>query len=363
MMSRNIRIAMLMATVVVLWMVSGLWVSSDKDPAAEQDESKAVNLTQVQAGWYVEKTYRPVLEVQAATVAHRDVVVKAQLAGNIVAVLADRGAFIRSGETICEVDTEDRSSIHRSAQAAVSRAEIEHRGVLSLDKSGFQSDLAIARSSAELEAARAQLAGAREALDNLRVVAPFDGILEEHFVEPGDYVSPGAPCGRVVELDPMRVKAHVSEANIHALTLGQRAKFVDSHGRQHLASITYLGRTSDPTLRTYRVEVEISNPNLALRSGMSGSLVIDGSEVSAQLIPGAMLLLDDAGATVVKTLSEQNRVASKVVDIMGQSDKGIWVRGLPSRIALITVGQNYVVEGEHVAPRFDAESTSRLQPR
>ena len=64
-------------------------------------------------------------------------------------------------------------------------------------------------------------------------------------------------------------------------------------------------------------------------------------------MPASSILLSDNGNTIVKVVNS-GIVNSKEVSVLGESESGFWVSGLPSEISVITVGQNYVVTGDHV---------------
>ena len=339
-----------MALVVALWFSSALWWPDDPPPAV--DASTQAGLTQIQARWYQRQPHYPVYTVSATTQPNRRVDIKAQAAGMISKVAVLRGATVAAGDLICKLDDQGRHAALRAAQAAVERADLEHRGVVSLKRGGFQSDLAIARALAELQAARSALAVARNTVDHLRMVAPFAGIVEERALELGDYVRPGQLCATLVELDPLRVVAQVAAANINQLRIGQSGQFGLSSDDKYPAIITYLAHTADTTTRTYRVEAQVANPTLALRAGLAGELEVALPSFAAQLIPAAVLQLDDAGRSMVKVLAEDDRVVNINVQIISGNASGVWVQGLPPRVALITVGQNYVIAGERVDAVF-----------
>ncbi len=302
--------------------------------------------------WVSEQVFNPSVQVQSKTKANRDVEVKAQISGRVVSVPARRGSKIAAGELICEVDQEDRHASNRSAKAAVQRAELEHAGALSLKERGVQSELAIARSLAGLESAKAQQKQTQRNVDNLRIVAPFDGVLENRPLEVGDYVQPGHLCGTVVELDPIRIVGQVSAADIGDIKRGQKARFIVSEDNIKDANITFLAHQADPVTRTFKLEAESENPGGLIRAGIAGTLVVDTEVVKAHLIPASVLLLDDEGDLLVKALAKGNLVSPVNVKNVGVSDDGIWVTGLPKRVALITMGQNYVEAGEEVEPVF-----------
>ena len=75
------------------------------------------------------------------------------------------------------------------------------------------------------------------------------------------------------------------------------------------------------------------------------------SEVPAHLIPPSALTLDDAGATGVKIVDQENTVRFAEVQIVGEDtgmNPGFWVTGLPTRANVIVLGQEIVFPGQQV---------------
>ncbi|OPZ77603.1 MAG: hypothetical protein BWY78_00943 [Alphaproteobacteria bacterium ADurb.Bin438] len=69
-------------------------------------------------------------------------------------------------------------------------------------------------------------------------------------------------------------------------------------------------------------------------------------EAKAHEINSSILTLNAVGEMGVKVVSSENKVEFYKVEILKEDDKGIWVFGLPEETRIITVGQEYVVEGE-----------------
>ena len=91
---------------------------------------------------------------------------------------------------------------------------------------------------------------------------------------------------------------------------------------------------------------------------MSGSLQIAAEPMSAHLIPSSLVLLDDAGHLVVRAVTDRGVISTLSVANVGESREGVWVTGLPDRVALVTVGQNYVTEAEQVSVSYRHSSGS-----
>jgi multidrug efflux system membrane fusion protein len=349
---------MILAVVIFAWLSSAIWWPDDSD--LPPGETEGAQLTQVEVTRLVEQSYQPLISVQAKTKANREVDIRAELSGQVLSLPVKRGGLVVTGETICELYPQDRLAANASARAAVARAELEYTGALSLKQKGVQSELAIARSLANLEAAKAHQQKTEYRVKKLRMLAPFSGVIEDRPLEIGDYAQVGQICATILELDPMLIIGQVAATDITKLRLGQRADFIHSEGTVDSALITYLASTTDPITQTFRVEAQIKNSSGILRAGIAGTLAAETRAVRAHLIPASVLLLDDNGDMMVKILSNGNQIQNMTVEQLGVDDNGIWVQGLPERTALITMGQNYVSAGENVTPVF-AEPAKKLR--
>ncbi|WP_454623691.1 HlyD family secretion protein [Bradyrhizobium cenepequi] len=92
--------------------------------------------------------------------------------------------------------------------------------------------------AADLDAAKAQLAAAKLKLGYTKIVAPFDGVVGERQVQPGDYVNIGTNLINVVPLPNVYVIANYKETQLTRVRAGQPVEImVDSfpnvklHGR------------------------------------------------------------------------------------------------------------------------------------
>jgi multidrug efflux system membrane fusion protein len=68
----------------------------------------------------------------------------------------------------------------------------------------------------------------------------------------------------------------------------------------------------------------------------------------AHRIPSGVITLDDNGVIGIRAVNEQQQVEFKRVILVDDTPDGLWVTGLPEKVMLITVGQDYVKEGQKV---------------
>ena len=70
-------------------------------------------------------------------------------------------------------------------------------------------------------------------------------------------------------------------------------------------------------------------------------------EVIAHLIPSYLISLNDEGDLGIKILID-DRVQFTEIQIVEDTIDGLWVTGLPKNVTIITVGQEYVINGQEV---------------
>jgi len=368
-MRKNLLSASLIAVFLSVWLLSGLLfgergaethstldqLSSNENAAAETPPARVrAQLSQAQ----LRTRY---LVLRGRTESKRTVEVKAEISGKVVSRPLERGTVVSRGDVLCELAIDDREASVAEAKAALNEATIEYEGSLKLKEQGLQSQTAIAGASARLEASRAQLRRMELNLERTRISAPFDGVVERLQMNVGDYAAPGAVCSTLIDLDPMLVTADVTEAEVNELSTGSAVTGTTSTGLQVNGNLTFIGKQSDPVTRTYPIEITVANSDYRLRSGLTATAQIALGEVSSHLVSPALFTLNDRGELGLRTVEEGNRVGFHSVTVIEDSAEGVWVTGLPASIALITVGQEYVLAGETIDPMYPPAGSTELQ--
>lgn len=274
--------------------------------------------------------------------------ISAEVDGAIVELLVENGQRVEQGALLARIEATQRQAAVSEAQALVKQREIEFDAASRLAQKGFQSEVRRAEAASQLEAARAALTQARFDLSKTRITAPFDGIVMGKAVELGDYVGTGDPIAGIVDLDPLLIVADVSEREVLSLEQGSlaRARLID--GTEVEGVISYIAPEADAVTRTFEIEIEVSDVDNRIKAGVTTEVFLPMRRMRAHLISPALLTLGDEGSVGVKLVNGSDEVRFVPVDILEDSAKGLWVAGLPERARLISVGQEFVVEGERV---------------
>jgi len=298
------------------------------------------------------------LQLRGRTEVEARVQVSAETAGIVREEAADAGVAVANGELLCRLDVGTREANILEARAALAEAEASFEATSRLVRRGFASEIKSRTDRRGLDAARAALARAELDLERTTIAAPIAGIIEERTARVGDYLQVGETCATIVRLDPLLVIAAVPERSVAALTVGQtvEARLVTNEVVE--GRLRFISPTADAATRTFRVEAEITNPDGLLRDGVTTDLVIPLSSEPAHRLRQSALSLADDGRIGVKTVTPDDIVRFVPVSIIGDDRDSLYVTGLPDRAQIITVGQEYVVDGQRVLPIAEQQTAA-----
>ncbi|PTX96501.1 efflux RND transporter periplasmic adaptor subunit [Opitutus sp. ER46] len=341
-----------------------------------------------------------------------EVTVGSELSGTTLEVYVDTNDHVTKGQPLARLDTskltqqtEVSRATLRSAEASVAQAKAtlqETQATLARAKelrrlsngklpSQADYDAAIAaadRAQAALLTAEAAVAQAQAQvranetdLGKAIIKSPIDGIVLTRAIEPGQTVAASftAPELFVIaeQLEHMKLKVSVAEADIGRLKAGQKATFtVDAWpDRSYTATVLKVAYGSSVTnnVVTYETELEVDNADLSLRPGMTATADIRVAEsTNVFVVPPAALRFDPATATATlqATAPKKSFVQSLIptpprpaakVDRKGETAKSgagnarVWVlrdgqaQPVPVRLGL-TDGRKTEISGAQLEP-------------
>ena len=284
------KTAAITATFLVIWMISGSLIEDEVNPQSESSLDTLASVT-VMSSEAIQKF--PFIKASGFTEADKFVQVRAEVGGRVVEVPVKQGDFVKKGDLICQL----------------------------------------------------YIAG-REAYP--KITAPFSGYLETVNVDSGDYLNVGGICASLIDPDPMLLIADIAEKEIAQVKLGSVAKAKLISGREIQGEVAFIATSADKNTRTFRVEISVANSDRTIRDGVSAEIFIKGKALPAHRISPAILSLNEEGKLGIRVVNTKNEVEFRAIEIMEDTTEGLWISGLPTSARIITLGQEYVFQGQVV---------------
>lgn len=328
----------------------------------------------------------------------RTVAVGSELSGTVKQVLVDVNDTVRAGQVLVELDTDRLNDAVTRSQAALAaaRAQLQqaqataHEAQAALNRlddvarltqgqlpAATEHDTARANlaraqaaqrsAAANVDAAQASLKSDQTNLAKATLRSPISGVVLTRAVDPGNAVAASLQAVTLFtiaqDLRQMQLKVAIDEADVARVQLGQKASFtVSAFGaRRFPATITRVsyGSTLTDNVVTYAALLDVANPDLSLRPGMTATATLVTAERdNALVVPNAALryapATDSAGqrSKAVATLLPRMPRGNAPRKAVGGAPKQVWVLrdGTPVPVP-VTLGisdgrQTEVIGGE-----------------
>ena len=335
----NIEWSIMFISFAMIWMISGYFYQPEiqtQEVLKDDITVRVINQNSI--------PYQEEILIKGFAEADKKVELKSETSGKVTALPIQQGSFVRKGDVICSLFVAEKESFFK-------KAELEFKSAEKLFDEGLYSSNQLQNSKSNFERAKLEL-------DNASIKAPFDGIVDRIAIDEGDFLTRGSTCATLLDLDPMILAGEISESDLMNISKGSPALIETIDGKKFNGKISYIASSANPITHTFRIEVEVKNKKNLIKDGASAKIFISGKEQLANLVPLSILRLDDQGNLGVRLISNQGTVEFKKIDLIQDTKNGVWVSGLPSSSKIITVGQDYVNDGEKVNFALD----QRLNP-
>ena len=271
-------------------------------------------------------------------------------AGIIVDLKVRRGSAVRAGQVVALLSDEGRDAAVKQAEALFQQRQAEYDANKRLIDTGNVPRNNLPALQAGVAAAQAALAAAQAEAEKSAIKSPIDGLVDSVPVEVGQAVQVGATIAEIVGPDPMLAVGEVNERQRGHLTIGQNVatRFIDGDVRN--GTISFVSLSADKATRTYRVEARMPNPDAAIADGVTCEMSVTLAPVDAVSIPRSSLIFSDAGELGVRVVDDKDVAHFMPVSIVDDETDSFWVTGIDKPVRVIVVGQDFVKDGEAVAP-------------
>ena len=288
------------------------------------------------------------IRLSGTTAADKRVDLAARADGVIASLAIEKGGTVEAGAVIMTLEGPEAVAQEKIAEIALAQKERDLEVAEKLFQGGSTSESNLTNARSARDAAAAELNRAQAAADRLELKAPFGGIVDTVSVELGEWVQTGTPVAVILSLDPILVKAEVSEVDLGSVSVGSTAHVRLANGTEMEGTVRLVAREASAETRTFPVEIALPNPDLTLPSGMTAEVSLFAKPTRAVVVPRSIITLAETGELGVRVVGADNLAQFAVVQIVDDTPEGLIVTGVPEGVRIITAGQDLVRNGEEV---------------
>jgi membrane fusion protein, multidrug efflux system len=351
--SRFVSVGLVIAAAA--WVGSGYLMpkTGHEVTAAIQPQEEPAKLFRVLVAETEPQPHSRKLILSGRTEADQKVMAVARTSGIVADINVRRGDRVEKSDVIATLADEAREAEVAKAAALVEQRKAELEARRKLVEKGTLPKLNLVDLEAQYRSAQATLAAAEAERDRSLVTAPWSGTIDVIPTKIGQGVSPGTEIAQIISLDPMLAVAEVSERDLAHLQLGAPADVRLVGGQTASGKITFVSKMASPTTRTYRVEVELANPDGSIPDGITAEISFQLASVMASRTPRSALTFSSAGDLGLRTVDAEGVVGFVPVSVVEDGQQYVWVSGIDKATNVIVQGQDFVREGQTVEPVVD----------
>jgi RND family efflux transporter MFP subunit len=334
---------------------------------------------------------------QGTVKAKREIDLVAQVSGLIVKVDKQffNGDFFTQDTILIEIDSRDYHAALLSAKSRLAQAQrslAEEKGRSRQARREWQdlgnkdaNDLflrlpQLLEAQAAVEYGQADVEIAQLNIKRTKIRVPFDGRIQETYVNVGQFVTRGTPLAKVYDTAIAEVRLPLSDRQLALLDLPMLGSVLDSNpavtlsaiigGKAHQwqGIITRTEASIDVNSRMYYAIVEVVKPFEV--SGLSG--IFGDNQHTAPLIPGLFVNAKIEGKklnnviilpnnalvkrTHIYTVNDQNTIEIQPVTVLSKNAESVWIQSsIADNTAILLEKHAVVSAGTIIEPLFDGD--------
>lgn len=300
-------------TVLILALSTGLVAcSADKNDNPSRQQ-KTVSVVVEPVAYTNEQTR---IEAVGTSRAMQSVTLTPDASGEVVAVNFEPGQYVSKDTVLIQLDNRNQKLAVDLARIRLEDAKRLYDRYQRSAGSGAVLPTVLDEAKTAYEAARIELDKAEVALDDTRIVAPFDGFVGIAEVDPGDRVGPGTTITTIDNRQALLISFEVPEIMVGTLKGGDQIEISpwNEHAAVARGEVVDIGSRIDPVSRTFTVRASVDNKDDKLRPGMSFRVRLDVRGRTFPVIPEISVQWGSEGSHVwVVTDGKVSRVPATII--------------------------------------------------
>lgn len=324
---------------------------SKSDAKADSSGVKKEQAVSVQVQELKLSLFTDAIQVTGVVKAFEDVMLSPEEGGVIKEWKVQKGRAVKKGEILALMKDDILQPSYDAANAQYKLSELNFEKQTKVYSEQGISEMQMKSSEYNRDAVKAQASIMAARLEHSRLRSPINGILNDRFVDEGEFAPPAAPIAHLVNTAWVKIAAEVPEIQSANVAIGAPVFFtVDVYPKDTLTGkISYVAAAIAASNRTLPVEVVIPNPKNKLKPEMIARMhILRSAKRNTLLISENIIQLVDRNKCIVY-VEQSGKAEERIVKLGGRQGKLVEILdGLKPGDRVITVGFEKLVNGQLV---------------
>lgn len=278
-----------------------------------------------------EEVFTHYLELQGNVETKQNLLIYPEMPGILEDVYVKEGQSVKKGAILAKINDGGMSQQLSQLETQVELAKTVYERQKRLWDQKIGSEMQYLQSKTNYFAQQKSVEQLKSQIEKTTIIAPFDGVIDAVIKEEGTVVAPGpgAEIFRIINLYNMYISTEVPERYIVNVTKNKKVKVeFPVLGETLVSSVRQVGSFINPTNRSFKIEVPVTNKNGNVKPNLTAKLQInDYTNTKAILIPQSIISENAQGEqfiyVVINKDANNEAVAKKVIIKTGKTQGDI----------------------------------------
>ncbi len=263
---------------------------------------KLVTLASVEAS-----DFNRYIDIQGSVKSSDAVFASPEIGGRLLTMTVDEGDYVQAGSLIATIDVQTVKNqiieIEKSLELATDVFKRQER----LWNQEIGSEIQFLQAKNNKERLEKSLESITFQLTKANVYAPISGYADMIFLKKGELAAPGAPVIQIITTSRVKVTADVPESLLGKVRKGEYVQIdFPALDEMRKGRVSLLGRSIDPANRTFKVEVDMSNPGNKLKPNLLSIMKVNDLTVKNTIaVPLELVQQEISGKDYILTANEE----------------------------------------------------------
>ncbi|MCD4692273.1 MAG: efflux RND transporter periplasmic adaptor subunit [Calditrichales bacterium] len=268
--------------------------------------------------------------------------VVAKISGVVKEILVEEGYYVRQGQILARLDDEQQKYKLNQAFANLNKLKSEYQRNEELFRKQLISADTYDKVKYDYESLKASYDLAELELKYAAIRAPINGVISERFVKTGNMITINEPTFKITDFDPLNALLYVPERHLSKLAKNQSVELaVDAiPGSRFTGHVERISPVVDPGSGTFKVTIEVRDPQRELKPGMFGRVnIVYDVHQSTLLVPKEAVITEDKQTSVFIIRGDTIAFRQKVTMGYTNTTHLEILNGLKEGDTVVTIGQ------------------------